>query len=137
MLMDDFYTIIDRVEADDVKGSALEKSGKRYDFTIKLNPDHPVYGGHFPGNPIVPGVCQVQMIKELTTVILKKEVNLSQSDNIKFLSMIRPNETPLLKVSIDIREKETDFWNVTVTISKDEQVFLKFKGLMCTDSRQI
>jgi 3-hydroxyacyl-[acyl-carrier-protein] dehydratase len=137
MLMDDFYTIIDRVEAEDVKGSALEKSGKRHDFTIKLNPDHPVYGGHFPGNPVVPGVCQVQMIKELTSVILEKEVILSQSDNIKFLSMIRPEETPVLKVSIDIREKESGFWNVTGTISRDEQIFLKFKGVMCPDSKQI
>jgi 3-hydroxyacyl-[acyl-carrier-protein] dehydratase len=137
MLMDDFYTIIDRVKAEDVIGGLVDKPGKRYDFTIKLNPDHPVYGGHFPGNPVVPGVCQVQMIKELTSVILEKDVILSQSDNIKFLSMIRPAETPVLKVSIDIREKETGSWNVTGTISKDEQVFLKFKGLMCLDNMQI
>ena len=134
--MDDFYIIIDRVEAEGARGSALEKPGKRIDFTIKLNPDHPVYRGHFPGNPIVPGVCQVQMIKELTSVILEKDVILSQSDNIKFLSMIRPVETPVLKVSIDIREKETGSWNVTGTISKDELIFLKFKGLMCLDNMQ-
>jgi 3-hydroxyacyl-[acyl-carrier-protein] dehydratase len=137
MLMDNFYTIIDRVKAEDVTGGLSDKPGKRYDFTIKLNPDHPVYGGHFPGNPVVPGVCQVQIIKELTSVVLEKEVILSQSDNIKFLSMIRPEETPVLKVTIDIREKETGFWNVTGIISKDEQVFLKFKGVMCPDSKQI
>jgi 3-hydroxyacyl-[acyl-carrier-protein] dehydratase len=137
MLMNDFYTIIDQIEAEGVSGSPLDKPGKRYDFTIKLNPDHPVYGGHFPGNPVVPGVCQVQMIKELTSFVLEKEVILFQSDNIKFLLMIRPQETPVLKVTIDIREKETGFWNVTGTFSKDEQIFLKFKGVMCPDSKQI
>jgi len=28
---------------------------------IALNKDHPVFEGHFPGNPILPGVCTVKM----------------------------------------------------------------------------
>ena len=31
---------------------------------LRLNPDHPIYHAHFPGNPITPGVCIVQIVGE-------------------------------------------------------------------------
>ena len=135
--MDDFYTVTDEVEITDTGSGIPGKPGKKYSFTVQLNPDHPVYGGHFPGNPVVPGVCQVEMIRELSSHLLKKEILLSQSDNIKFLSMIRPAETPVLTVSIDLKDKEPDSWSVTAVISREEQVFLKFKGVMIPESKQI
>ena len=32
---------------------------------IKLNKDHDIYNGHFPNNPIIPGVIIIQIIKEI------------------------------------------------------------------------
>jgi len=109
---------------------SVDKPVRKFNFTIMLNPDHPIYMGHFPGNPVVPGVCQVQMIKELTSVILKKDLVIYKSDNIKFLSMIIPSASPLLKVSIDIKEKEPGFWHVNSVIFNGDQIFLKFKGIL-------
>jgi 3-hydroxyacyl-[acyl-carrier-protein] dehydratase len=126
MSLDNFYTIIDEGEKDDANG-IVDNPVRKFNFTIQLNPDHPIYMGHFPGNPVVPGVCQVQMIKELTAAILKV---IHKSDNIKFLSMIIPSAFPMLKVSIDIKEKEPGFWHVNSVILNEDLVFLKFKGVM-------
>ena len=30
---------------------------------VMLNPQHAIYNGHFPQQPVVPGVCMLQMIK--------------------------------------------------------------------------
>ena len=128
MSLDNFYTVIDQHETDDANG-AVDCPVRKFDFTIKLNPEHPVYMGHFPGNPVVPGVCQVQILKELTSVILKTDLVIQQSDNIKFLSMIVPSVSPLLTVSIDIKEKEPDSWHVKGAILNTDQIFLKFKGV--------
>ena len=128
MLLNDFYTIIKQAEIKDAI-STDDNPVRKFIFTIKLNPDHPVYRGHFPGNPVVPGVCQVQMIKELASALLNTDLVMDKSDNIKFLSMIIPSATPQLKVSIDIKEKEPGFWNVNSVILNGEQVFLKFKGV--------
>ena len=31
-------------------------------FTIKINPDHEIYAGHFPELKIVPGAVLIQMV---------------------------------------------------------------------------
>ena len=128
MLRDNFYKVIKQAEINDVN-QTVDNPVRKFIFTIKLNPEHPVYQGHFPGNPVVPGVCQVQIIKELTSLILKTDLVIHKSDNIKFLSMIIPSISPLLKVSIDIKDKEPGFWHVNSVILSGEQVFLKFKGV--------
>ena len=128
MLRDNFYIIIEQGETDDSIIS-LDNPVRKFNFTIKLNPDHPIYLGHFPGNPVVPGVCQVQMIKELTSAILKTDLVIYKSDNIKFLSMNVPSASQMLKVNIDIKEKEPGFWHVNSVIFHKDQIFLKFKGV--------
>lgn len=55
MLLENFYKIIHRKEREDGK-QAIE---------IELNPGHVLYQGHFPGQPVVPGVCTLQMIKKV------------------------------------------------------------------------
>ena len=55
-MLDDFYTL---------NQIAPQGEGK-YICRITLNPAHPIFAGHFPGNPITPGVCMLQIIKELT-----------------------------------------------------------------------
>ena len=54
MLLDNFYTIL----------SSESSDSTIWTIQVKLNPGHPVYQGHFPGHPVVPGVCLLQLIKE-------------------------------------------------------------------------
>lgn len=53
MLLKDFYKII-----------SLENTvDSKYKAVISINEQHDVFKGHFPGNPIMPGVCMMQIIK--------------------------------------------------------------------------
>lgn len=38
----------------------------------KTKEDHPIFVGHFPGNPILPGVVQVEMIAQVSSFGLAK-----------------------------------------------------------------
>ncbi len=40
-------------------------------FRVALNADCEVYQGHFPGEPVCPGVCNIQMIKECAEMLLQ------------------------------------------------------------------
>lgn len=62
-------------------------------FLLRLNPDHVIYQAHFPGEPITPGVCIVQMGKELMEELLAKSLEVARVKNVKFLSVISPENT--------------------------------------------
>ncbi len=130
-MLADFYRIMDHSQMVDDNPVQVYNHIKKL-FQLELNPSHPVYKGHFPGTPVVPGACQVQIIKELVGLILEKEVSLVKSDNIKFLSMIDPFKIPLITISIEIKYKEENQWDVNAVISRDQLVFIKFKGLFMT-----
>lgn len=58
-------------------------------FTI--NPDHPALPGHFPGNPVVPGVVIVEhLIAALGA--LHPERTCTGVRRMKFLRLLRPGE---------------------------------------------
>jgi 3-hydroxyacyl-[acyl-carrier-protein] dehydratase len=105
-----------------------EATQLKYHAVVSLNASHPIYGGHFPGNPVVPGVCQVQMVKELVEKAVNRVLTLFESDNIKFLSMINPQLNPLLEFDILIKPVGDQQFSATATIGSGSSVFLKFKG---------
>ncbi len=68
--------------------------------SLQLIEDHSVYKGHFPGQPVLPGVCMMQMIKEIIETQTGKHIKLIKADDIRFLQMVNPLESPLLKASL-------------------------------------
>lgn len=58
-------------------------------FTI--NPDHPALPGHFPGNPVVPGVVIVEHLVAALAV-LHPERTCTGVRRMKFLRQLRPGE---------------------------------------------
>jgi len=104
-----------------------ETDGSLLKTTITLNPAHDIFKGHFPGNPIVPGVCMMQMVKEILENQLGKKLRLVKADNIKFLSFINPNEYPLVGLEIKMSTVDKQV-KADAQLVNDGVVFLKFKG---------
>ena len=80
--------------------------------TIRLLPESPVYRGHFPGYPITPGVCLVQIALELIGEMADQvghegkrghddgKVRLVGAKNIKFTSPVFPGEGKELRFDL-------------------------------------
>lgn len=62
-------------------------------YELELNPSCFIYQAHFPGEPITPGVCIMQMGKEVLEDALGKSLQVAAVKNIKFLAIISPKET--------------------------------------------
>lgn len=101
---------------------------KDWSVQVMLNPQHPVYGGHFPGQPVVPGVCMLQIIKECTETICQTTLLYRQITSCKFLSAINPNETPELKFSFTIRKSEDGSFQLLVEGISRKGIFIKLKA---------
>ncbi len=115
MLRDSFYSISD-LEVKETKTMAR----------VSLNPEHPIYKGHFPGNPVTPGVCQIQIIKETLGNVYGKPYVLKSAKSIKFLNILDPQKCPI-DLAMDCTETDTGI-NVSATLADGKTVFLKLSG---------
>jgi 3-hydroxyacyl-[acyl-carrier-protein] dehydratase len=67
-----------------------------------FSPELEVFSGHFPGNPILPGVFQIEMIRYALETILHDNYIIKVTSKAKFTSIILPDS------KITIRIKTTD-----------------------------
>jgi len=121
MLKDDFFYIQSVNDEQGVISAMLE-----------INPSHKIFQGHFPGQPVVPGVCMMEMVKEITEMVTGKEMFLQKADNIKFLSVIDPHINPNVNARIKYVSSENKMITFEATLFKEEIIYLKFKGEFVT-----
>ncbi|MEO9891956.1 3-hydroxyacyl-ACP dehydratase [Aurantibacter sp.] len=95
--------------------------------TVSLNKDHEVFEGHFPDKSVMPGVCMIQMIKELTERATDKNLFLSSCSNIKFMAIIDPEENKLLNLNISYTEIDGVI-KIKNTVSFDDTLALKLNA---------
>ncbi len=118
MLLNNFFNIINSTQ---ISENEILKE-------IELNIKHDIYKGHFPENPVVPGVVSVQMINETLADHLELEFFVSKARSIKFSSMIIPNINPKLNFNIKYSESDDGGYKVIAQIYYEETIFLKFNG---------
>lgn len=104
------------------------QSGETHIAYITLNPGHRVYAGHFPGSPIAPGVCLVQMVKETLETILGNKLFMESCSNIKFTAVLNPFMNPGITLKIDHSTTENGMHQANCTISDGETKFVSLKG---------
>jgi 3-hydroxyacyl-[acyl-carrier-protein] dehydratase len=105
----------------------FQKDGQEVTARIRLNKEHDIFKGHFPGNPVMPGVCMLQIIKELTEQATDKQLFLSVSSNIKFMAIINPEVNSNLTLNITINEDD-DIVKIKNTSCFDDTVALKLSA---------
>ena len=76
---------------------------------------------------MTPGVCMMQIVKELTEEFTGKKLFLKSASNVKFMAIINPFETPELTLNLDITENE-DGIKVKNTTSFGETIALKLSA---------
>lgn len=97
MLIENFYTIV-----------SSEVSNDEVATRIILNNDHQVFDGHFPNNPVTPGVCMIQLIKEILEDTLQENLSLIKISNVKFTALINPNVNSELVINTTFSKKENE-----------------------------
>ncbi len=107
----------------------VQLDGNQILADIELNPGHDIYRGHFPGQPILPGVLQLQIVQEILASALGKKIRLKSASNIKFLAMVDPGQVISLQLEIEIISEIEDVCRVSAKIQSGNTVFLRFKGV--------
>jgi 3-hydroxyacyl-[acyl-carrier-protein] dehydratase len=92
------------------------------EYSIRLNSGHSIYRDHFPGNPITPGVCILQMVKELVAENLACPLFLQKIAKVRYFKAINPVDNAEISISLNISGKEGAY-NVSATVFSDDVVF--------------
>ena len=96
-----------------------------FEAVLRTNPEHPIYKAHFPGSPITPGVCIIQAAGELLEKNLNRKLYLKTVKNVKFLSVIIPEEGKKIKYSFSNIIEDGSGVKVQVLVSDDASVYAK------------
>jgi len=82
----------------------------------EIKADHPSLAGHFPGNPIVPGVVILDEIFSALTA-WKNDCQIEQISTVKFLAPIKPGQQFVINLT-ESKPKRIDF-----KCTEDDTVF--------------
>jgi 3-hydroxyacyl-[acyl-carrier-protein] dehydratase len=116
--MKDFYTVT----------PITVKDNREYTFGVLLNKTHRIYQGHFPQQPVVPGVCMMLMIRELAEKAVGRNLMFKELSNIKFLSLVDPAINNELIIKLILDSIEAGVYNVKASIEFADKIFLTIKG---------
>ena len=89
----------------------VELSATRIKTSKDIRPDEPVFAGHYPGQPIMPGALICESIFQTGAILLSKMMGgmgkgipvLTRINNAKFKSIVRPGTT--LNIEAELVER--------------------------------
>lgn len=96
-----------------------------FEAVLRTNPEHPIYKAHFPGSPITPGVCVIQAAGELLEQKLNRKLYLKTVKNVKFLSVIIPEEGKKIKYGFSNIVEDESGIKAQILVSDDASVYAK------------
>ena len=68
-------------------------------YRLALHPDSAIYRAHFPGRPITPGACMIQIVEELARQYFADvTLQVRSITNLKFLALLEPQHHPTVEV---------------------------------------
>ncbi len=119
MLFEDLYKIQEFSESPE---------DKSLHAAIVLNIEHDIFKGHFPGNPVLPGVCQIEILSELISRYCKKTMALTKVKSIKFLTLVNPLTSSQLQFDIQMTGNENILQVKANASIQNGDICFKFNG---------
>jgi 3-hydroxyacyl-[acyl-carrier-protein] dehydratase len=96
---------------------------------LQLRFPHRIFDGHFPGRPVLPGACLVQLVEELAASVAGKEVRLIRAGQVKFIAMVDPVCDGSVAMTLTGREQATGEWQITAEGINAGATCFRLKGV--------
>lgn len=118
MLLNDFYSV-----------QSLAHEGQTASATVELNKEHAIFSGHFPNNPVVPGVCLMTMVKETLERVIDRPLLLKEAKTVKFLGVVNPQSNLQLQISSSYTLLDDGAIKTNSTITAGDMVCCKINAV--------
>lgn len=115
MIDETFYKVVDK--------KVVEQLHHSYD--VEFNVEHVIFQAHFPDNPIVPGVCSLEIMRQFAQTMLGGEIRIPAVKNIKFVSLMTPAKGKIFTFDMQLLQKAENQYGAKVSISEGETMLVK------------
>lgn len=121
MLLNTYFKITDR--SDSPEGTV---------FSVVLLDSHHVYDGHFPGDPVSPGVCNLQMIKECAELLVGKKLHFTTISQYRLMEVMSPTRTPNVIIQLSVSLKG-ECLTLVASVRTSDLLCITVKGELVED----
>ena len=92
--------------------------------TIDLDAEDLVFKGHFPNQPVLPGVIMLKIIIECACEIQAEKLQLRKVIQAKYLQFVDPRQYPLIQCKLNF-SKDENGWKINALFFHSEVTFSK------------
>jgi 3-hydroxyacyl-[acyl-carrier-protein] dehydratase len=96
---------------------------------LRVRFPHRIFDGHFPGRPVLPGACLLQLVEELAASVAGSEVRLIRAGQVKFIKMVDPARDGSVAMTLTGKEQATGEWQITADGINAGAACFRFKGV--------
>lgn len=96
-------------------------------FHLAILPECDVYDGHFPNEPVCPGVCNIETIKECCMLLCGESLRYSTIKQCRLTALATPYVCPEIDVTINLTPCGNGY-AVQAAVSDDKQTYMLLKG---------
>ncbi len=100
-----------------------------YSAQVGINSEDPIFSGHFPGQPVLPGVCTLAILKDCICKATAKRLIYCEVAQCKFTGMVDPSLSGILDIEFVLAGAEEQL-TVNASVSEGERVVMKIKAVM-------
>ena len=102
-----------------------KKNSINFEVKLEINKDDAVFEGHFPKQPIVPGVYSITMVKEVVEYVLQEKLTLNKAKDIKFFVPIIPDKNQFLNLILEIKYQDGSYTLKAILLDDENVKYLK------------
>ncbi len=93
-----------------------------------VDKDSPALKGHFPGQPILPGMYLLQMVKQVFSRVLERPIFMPRAKEMKFIKLISCSSDANIEIVISYSfNEERQCWPCKVDVLFHAELYSRFR----------
>lgn len=104
--------------------------------------NEPQFTGHFPNNPVMPGVLIVEAMAQLSAILVAKSLNTTENKDVLFMSIeetkfrkiVQPGDT--LYIYAKIEQNRCAVWKFSSYVKVDDEIVAESKFTAMVSNRK-
>lgn len=97
-------------------------------FGLRLLPECTVYRGHFPGSPVCPGACNIELLRECFGKWMGRRYFIASIKQCRMLAVLTPDIDETLELRLTLASETAEGYTLAATLSAGGKIYLEFKG---------